>query len=130
MTATERNPRKRAWDWRKMKHLAHERLKFIDESGGTTSLTRRFGRAAPVERIGEAVPKNYRHSTSVMSVSGVGGVETARVIEGAGDTLVCDAFCAQGVRPCLQTGDVGGSIIWARTEPVALRKPGTDATLE
>jgi hypothetical protein len=44
VTAAERNNRKRAWFWRKMKTIAHERLKFIDESGVTTVLTRLFGR--------------------------------------------------------------------------------------
>jgi transposase len=106
VTAAERHPRKRAWFWRKMKQLVHNRLKFIDESGITTSLTRRLGRAAPGERIGEAVPKNYGPSTSVVSVIGVEGVETAMVIEGAVDTLVFDAFCDQCLRPCLQAGDV------------------------
>lgn len=106
MTAAERNPRKRAWFWRKMKQVVHERLKFLDESGVATNLTRRFGRAAPGERVGEAVPKNYGSSTSVLSVLGVEGVETAMVIEGAVDTLVFDAFCDQCLRPCLRTGDV------------------------
>lgn len=106
VTAAERNPRKRAWFWRKMKQVAHDRLKFIDESGVTTSLTRRFGRAAPGERVAEGVPKNYGPSTSVLSMMGVGGVATAMVIEGAVDTLVFDAFCDQCLRPCLQAGDV------------------------
>jgi transposase len=106
LIAAERNPRNRAWFWRKMKPLGHNRLKFIDESGVTTRLTRRFGRAAPGERIGEAVPKNYGPSTSVVSVIGVEGVDTAMVIEGAVDTLVFDAFCDQCLRPCLRAGDV------------------------
>jgi transposase len=89
-----------------MKQRAHERLKFRDESGVTTRLTRRFGRAAPGERVVEAVPKNYRQSTSVVSVIGVGGVETTMVIEGAVDTLVFAAFCENFLRPCLQAGDV------------------------
>ena len=106
MTAAERNNRKRAWLWRRMKTVAQDRLKFIDESGVTTTLTRRFGRAAPGERIVEAVPKNYGQSTSVVSLLGVGGVETTMVIEGGVDTLVCDAFCDNFLRPCLQVGDV------------------------
>lgn len=106
MTASERNNRKRAWFWRKVKALAHERLKFIDEAGVTTVLTRRCGRAAPGERVVEAIPKNYGQSTSVVSVLGVGGVETTMVIEGAVDTLVFDAFGEQFLRPCLQSGDV------------------------
>jgi transposase len=89
-----------------MKTIAHERLKFIDESGVTTVLTRRYGRAAPGQRVVEAVPKNYGHSTSVVGVLGVGGVETAMVIEGAVDTPVFDAFCQRFLRPCLRSGDV------------------------
>lgn len=89
-----------------MKQVVHEHLKFLDESGVTTNLTRRFGRAVPGERIGEAVPKNYGPSLSVVSVMGVDGVETAMVIEGAVDTLVFDAFCEHCLRPCLRDGDV------------------------
>jgi hypothetical protein len=89
-----------------MKKLAHERRKFIDESGVPTKLRRQFGRAAPGERVVEAVPKNYGQSTSVGSLLGVGGVETTRLIEGAVDTLVFDAFCENFLRPCLQAGDV------------------------
>lgn len=106
MTAAERNNHKRAWFWRKMKTIAHDRLKFIDEAGVTTTLTRLFGRAAPGARIVEAVPKNYGQSTSVVSLLGVGGVETTMVIEGAVDTLGFDAFCESFLRPCLQVGDV------------------------
>ncbi len=106
MTAAERNPLKRAWFWRKLKQVRHERLKFIDESGVTTNLRRRFGRAAPGERVGEAVPKTYGSSTSVLSVIGVSGVETAMRSEGAVETLVFDAFCDQCWRATLQAGDV------------------------
>jgi hypothetical protein len=106
VAAAERNNRKRAWFWRKLKTIAHDRLKFIDESGVTTTLTRRYGRAAPGQRVVEAVPKNYGPSTSVVSVLGVGGVETTMMIEGAVDTLVFDAFCEHFLRPRLESGDV------------------------
>jgi len=101
-----RNNGKRGWFWRKMKKIAHERLKFIDESGITTILTRLFGRAAPGIRVREAVPKNYGQSTSVVSLIGLGGVETTMLVEGAVDTLAFDAFGENFVRPCLRTGDV------------------------
>jgi len=106
LTAAERNTRTRAWLWRKLKTIAHERLKFIDEAGVTTILTRLFGRAAPGARGGEAGPKNYGQATSVVSFLGVGGVETTLVSEGAVDTLVFDACCENLLRPCLQVGDV------------------------
>lgn len=89
-----------------MKSLTHERLKFLDESGVTTVLTRRYGRALPGQRVVEAVPKNYGQSTSVISVMGLSGVETTMLVEGAVDTLCFDAFCESFLRPCLKAGDV------------------------
>lgn len=89
-----------------MKAVVHDRLKFIDESGVTTVLTRLFGRAAPGERVREAVPKNYGQSTSVISLIGLGGVETTMLVEGAVDTLCFNAFGENFVRPVLQAGDV------------------------
>lgn len=89
-----------------MKTIAHEHLKFIDESGVTTVLTRLFGRAAPGIRVREAVPKNYGQSTSVVSLIGLRGVETTMLIEGPVDTLAVDAFGETFVRPCLKAGDV------------------------
>ncbi len=89
-----------------MKKIAHRRLKFIDESGVTTVLTRLFGRAAPGERVQEGVPKNYGQSTSVVSLIGLAGVETTMLVEGAVDTLAFDAFCENFGRPCLTEGDV------------------------
>ena len=106
LIAQERSNRKRGWFWRKVKQIAHERLKFIDETGVTTILTRLFGRAAPGERVREAVPKNYGQSTSVVSLIGITGVETTMLVEGAVDTLCFDAFGENFVRPCLRTGDV------------------------
>lgn len=89
-----------------MKKMAHERLKFIDESGVTTGLTGLFGRAAPGVRVRERVPKNYGQSTSVVSLIGIGGVETTMLVQGAFDTLVFDAFGENFVRPCLKAGDI------------------------
>lgn len=73
--AAERNNHKRGWFWRKVKQIAHERLRFIDESGVITILTRLFGRAKPGERVVESVPRNYQESTSVISLLGLQGVE-------------------------------------------------------
>ncbi len=86
--------------------MIHQRLKFIDESGVTTAFTRLFGRAAAGVRVREAVPKNYGQSTSVVSLIGIGGVETTMLVEGAVDTHVFNAFCESFVRPCLKVGDV------------------------
>jgi hypothetical protein len=34
------------------------RLKFVDEAGATLAMTRRYGRAAPGQRVGDRVPVN------------------------------------------------------------------------
>jgi transposase len=106
LTASERNNRKRAWFWRKLKKIVHNRLKFIDEAGVTTIMTRLRARAAPGERIREAVPKNYGQSTSMLSLMSLSGVETTMLVEGAVDTICFDVFCQEFLRPCLKAGDV------------------------
>ena len=89
-----------------MKTAVHARLKFIDESGATTVLTRLFGRAGRGERVRESVPKNYGQSTSVISLMSLRAVETTMLVEGAVDTLCFNAFCENFVRACLSVGDV------------------------
>ena len=42
-----------------MKQIEPERLVFLDESGATTEMTRRYGRAPLGERIREAAPAGH-----------------------------------------------------------------------
>jgi transposase len=106
LTASERNNRKRAWYWRRVKALCHKRLRFIDETGINIALTRRYGRAPRGERISEAVPKNYREQRSVIGSMGVDGVAALFIIEGAVDTPAFDVYVEQVLRPTLKAGDV------------------------
>jgi len=89
-----------------MRKLAHERLRFLDEAGATTILTRLYARAIGGERTAEAVPRNYGASTSMISTIGCRGVEATMTIEGSVDTLVFNAYCEQVLRPSLRAGDV------------------------
>ena len=84
-----------------MKRVAAERLRFLDEAGATTILTRLYARAMGGARTSEPVPRNYGASTSMISTIGCCGVEATMLIEGSVDTLVFNArlasrFC---VRP-------------------------------
>ena len=79
-----------------MKRIRHERLRFLDEAGAPTILTRLYARAIGGERVGEAVPRNYGVSTSMISTIGCRGVET----------LVFNAYCEQVLRPTLKIGEV------------------------
>ncbi len=89
-----------------MKGVRHERLRFLDEAGATTILTRLYARAIGGDRPTEAVPRNYGASTSMISTMGVGGAEATMIIEGSVDTLVFNAYCEQVLRPTLKRGDV------------------------
>lgn len=89
-----------------MKQVDHERLRFLDEAGATTVLTRLYARAVGGKRTTEAVPRNYGASTSMISTLGVSGVEATMLIEGSVDTQVFDAYCREVLRPTLRAGDV------------------------
>jgi hypothetical protein len=51
-----------------------EGLKFIDESGVNLALTRSHGRAAPGERVVEAVPQNYGSNVTLLAAPSLNGV--------------------------------------------------------
>lgn len=89
-----------------MRSVPHERLRFLDEAGATTILTRLYARAIGGERTTEAVPRNYGASTSMIGTMGIAGAEATMLIEGSVDTLVFNAYCQEVLRPTLQTGDV------------------------
>ena len=89
-----------------MKRERHARLRFLDEAGATTVLTRLYARAVGGERTTEAVPRNYGTSTSMISTMGIGGAEATMIIEGSVDTVVFNTYCQEVLRPTLQAGDL------------------------
>jgi transposase len=89
-----------------MKKLCHARLRFLDEAGATTVLTRLYARALGGGRTSEAVPRNYGASTSMIASIGINGIEAPMLIEGSVDTLVFNAYCEEVLRPTLKRGDV------------------------
>lgn len=106
MTAGERNNRKRAWYWRRLKELDHRRLRFIDEAGVNRALTRLRGRAPRGERVWESVPRNYGSQTSLIGALSLSGVEAVMTVEGAVDTDVFNAYLEQVLGPTIKRGDV------------------------
>lgn len=89
-----------------MKKVRHSRLRFLDEAGATTILTRLYARAVGGQRTNEAVPRNYGKSTSMIATLGVEGAEAVMTIEGSVDTIVFNEYCEQVLRPTLKEGDV------------------------
>lgn len=104
--ASERNNYKRAWYRRRVSGIAASRLIFIDEAAVNTAMTRRFGRAAPGERVVEKVPRNYGAQTSMISALGLRGLIATMTLEGAVDTPAFNAYLNEVLAPKLKPGDV------------------------
>ena len=104
--ASERNNYKRAWFRRRVRGLDAYRLIFIDEAAVNTAMTRRFGRAAPGERVIDRVPRNYGAQTSLVSAIGLRGLVATMTLEGAVDTPAFNAYINEVLAPKLNRGDV------------------------
>ena len=83
-----------------------ERLKFIDESGVNLALTRSHGRAAPGERVVEAVPQNYGSNVTLLAALSLNGVSAPWILEGSVDTEAFRLYLDQVLGPALQPGDI------------------------
>ncbi len=106
MIASERNNYKRAWFRRRVSGIDPKQLIFIDEAAVNTAMTRRFGWAAPGERVIDKVPRNYGAQTSLISALALRGLVATMSLEGAVDTLAFDAYISEVLRPKLKAGDV------------------------
>ncbi len=82
------------------------RLKFLDECGVSTSLTRLYGRAPQGQRVEGAVPGGHWHVTTVLGVVGWEGPEATVSLEAAVDGAVFLTFVRQVLAPSLSRGDV------------------------
>ena len=107
MAASERNPYKRGWYWRRLRGMNHRRLVFLDESAVNTAMTPRYGRAPRGERVHDSVPRSYGEQTSLAGALAYGrGLIAVMTLTGAVDTLAFDAYLAQVLSPRLRKGDV------------------------
>lgn len=82
------------------------RVKFIDEAGLNLGLTRLFGRAAPGQRVGEAVPSHSGRHLTLVAALGVEGLSAPWVVEGTVDGLVFETYLREVLGPTLEPGDI------------------------
>jgi len=81
-------------------------LKFLDESGVTTQMTRLWGRAAPGERVTEATPDGRWQVLTTLGTISLRGIEAAMTVPAATDGDVFRAYVEQVLCATLQPGDV------------------------
>jgi transposase len=79
---------------------------FLDEMGSNLGLTRRYGRAAPGERVPDAVPGDRGGNISTIGAIGLEGIRTGLSVPGAidGETLLF--FVEELLVPTLNRGDL------------------------
>jgi transposase len=81
-------------------------LVFVDESGVTTEMTRRYGWAPRPERVSEAVPVGHWHTLTLLAALTTQGVLASMTIESPTDGDVFLAFLEQVLAPRLEPGHV------------------------
>ena len=77
---------------------------FLDESGVTTEMTRRYGRAPGGERVAEGVPAGHWRTLTLLAALTTAGVLASMMIESPTDGAVFLAYVEQVLCPRLQPG--------------------------
>ncbi len=79
---------------------------FLDESGATTQMTRRYGRAPRGERVQEGAPAGHWRTLTLLGALTLGGLRAPMTIESPTDGDVFLAYLEQVLCPQLQPGQV------------------------
>lgn len=79
---------------------------FLDESGVTTEMTRRYGRAPHGQRVGEAVPAGHWKTMALLGAVTLDGWLATMTIDSPTDGNVFLAYLEQVLCPRLQPGQV------------------------
>jgi len=79
---------------------------FVDESGATTEMTRRYGRAPRGERVREATPAGHWSTLTLLGAMSREGLVASMTVESPTDGEVMGAYVEQVLCPRLQPGQV------------------------
>ncbi len=82
------------------------RLVFLDESGTSTAMTRRYGRAPRGVRVDGAVPHGHWKALTLTAAVRLGGVGGCMVLDGATDAMAFETYAERVLAPTLRPGDI------------------------
>ncbi|MGZ3681803.1 MAG: IS630 family transposase [Ktedonobacterales bacterium] len=106
MAASERDEAART-AWREAAaQLDPEQFVFVDESGTTIALTRRYGWAPHDQRATGSVPRNHGKNTTLVAALTPDGLHVPWLIEGAMDTVTFAWYISEQLAPALRPGQV------------------------
>jgi transposase len=89
-----------------MRTTAPERLVFLDESGVSTQMTRRFGRAQGGRRVHESTPEGSWKILTILGAMSLGGMIATMTVEAATDANIFLAYLDHFLCRELKPGDV------------------------
>ena len=79
---------------------------FLDESGVTTEMTRRYGRASRGQRVREGAPAGHWHTVTLLGAITLDGLVAFMTIESPTDSDVFLCYVEQVLCPRLRPGQV------------------------
>jgi transposase len=79
---------------------------FLDESGATTAMTRRYGRAPRGARVEAAVPHAHWTVVTLTAAVRLGGVGACAAFDGATDAATFETYVRDCLVPTLRPGDI------------------------
>jgi transposase len=103
---TEANRKRREEFLANVATIPPEKLKFLDESGVTTQMTRLWGRAPRGERVTEATPDGRWQVLTTLGTMSLRGMEAVMTVPAATDGDVFRAYVEQVLCATLRPGDV------------------------
>ena len=89
-----------------MKPIDPRQLVVVDESGATTEMTRRYGRAPRGERVREATPAGHWRTVTLLGAMTSQGMLASMTVESPTDGDVFLAYLEQVLCPQLRPGQV------------------------
>ncbi|MEM7044035.1 MAG: IS630 family transposase [Pseudomonadota bacterium] len=102
--------------------LEPERLVFIDETGASTKMARRYGRALRGERCRALVPHGHWKTTTFVGALRLKGMTAPMVLDGAMHGAAFLAYVEQVLAPTLSPGDIVVMDNLPAHKPVAVRQ--------
>lgn len=103
---TEANRQRREVFVEQLRSIPPERLVFLDESGVSTQMTKRYGRAQRGRRIAEATPEGNWKILTILGAMSVRGMIATMTVEAATDAEIFLAYLDHVLCPQLQPGQV------------------------
>jgi transposase len=103
---TEDNRRRREIFLQQLRSIPPERLIFLDESGVSTQMTRRYARAPRGVRVHESTPEGNWKILTILGAMSLRGMIATMTIEAATDAEIFLAYLDHVLCPALRPGDV------------------------